>query len=101
MSKHEYIHSLIIKQKNDELQKALINGEVQADEPFPEPEFGNNTPLHFAAYNKKTETLNILLDSLKAEPNRLKQALQKTNLFNVTPIFEAILINMPPDDYIN
>ena len=66
---------------------------------FPYPELADNTPIHLAAYNKWPDKLQILLDSLRKDPKRLKKALEAKNNNGITPLFEAAFVGRPPYDF--
>jgi len=96
MEKQKILKAILRDGTASQLRDILASG-AKADLPY--PEMGNNTPIHLAAFNKVPDKLQLLLNSLRKDPERLKTALEATNDNGVTPLFEAVWVGRPPYAY--
>lgn len=96
MEKQKILKAILRDGTASQLRNMLASG-ARAD--FPYPEMGNNTPVHLAAFNKVPDKLQLLLNSLRKDSERLKTALEATNDNGVTPLFEAVWVGRPPYAY--
>lgn len=87
------LRSAVISGTTDDLKQALSTGEP-ANHIYSE-KVDRSTPIHWAAYNKFNDKLELLCQSLSSSQRR--QALNLPNMYNVTPLFEAVWVGPNPD----
>ncbi len=85
--------AIALKSSGNEALKELLSRGFNPSQAL--PEFGNNTLIHLAAYNKMLEKLAFLLEKIPASEKR--QVVNQGNNCNVTPLHEAVWLPAPAE----